>query len=109
MLIATTTLVVTRPVATGDPYEAAYWSDIADNIPAHISTPPGTADTTGGDKEVLTAAAYVPVGTDIERSDLVIDDGTGLTYEVLSVSPRRGLGMDHLHLLLRLVKGGANG
>ena len=109
MLIATTTVVVTRPVATGDPYEAASSSDIADNIPAHISTPPGTADTTGGDKEVLTATAYVPLDTDIVRSDLVADDGTGLVYEVLSVSQRRGLGLDHLQLLVRLVKGGANG
>lgn len=109
MLIATTTVTVTRPVATGDPYEAATVATVVAGVAAHVSTPPGTADTTGGDKEVLTASVYVPVGTSIVRSDLVADDGTGLVYEVLSVSQRRGLGLDHLQLLVRLVKGGANG
>jgi len=109
VLIATTTVTIVRPDADGDPYEAASMSVEATNVPAHISTPPGTADTTGGDREVLTATMYLPTGTDVARSDLIDDDGTDLRYEVLSVSRRRGLGIDHLHVLARLVQGAANG
>lgn len=109
MLIDTTTVTITRPVATGDPYEAATTSTVATGVRAHIGSPSGNDAHLGGDKEVITAVCYVPAGTDVVRSDRITDDANGATYAVVWSTRRRGLGLDHLQVGLRAVTGAANG
>lgn len=109
MLIATTTVTIERPDGTGDPYEAASVATVASGVRAHISAPSGSDQNVGGDKVVIDAVAYLPRGTSLVRSDLITDDTSGNTYEVVWQFARQGLGLDHVQLGLRFVEGGSNG
>lgn len=108
MLVATTTVTVRR-TATGDPYEDASTSTPYSALAAHVSAPSGADVATGGDKEVVTATAYLPAGTTLQRSDRITDDATGITYAIVWSRARRGLGLDHVHVGLRATTGAANG
>jgi hypothetical protein len=109
VLIVTTTVTLTRPAADGDPYEAPTLTTTAAGVPAHISSPSGDDLKVGGDKEVITAVAYLPAGTDVVRTDRITDDNQGTAWEVSWLQARRGLGLDHVQVGLRVVSGGANG
>jgi hypothetical protein len=109
VLIDTTTVTITRPTASGDPYEAATVTTVAAGVRAHIGSPSGTDQHVGGDKEVISAVCYVPAGTDVVRSDLIADDQTGTAYSVVWSTRRRGLGLDHVQVGLRTVQGVSNG
>ncbi len=108
MLLTTTTVTVTR-IATGDPYEDATTSTPYAGLRAHVSAPSGADAAVGGDSEVVTAVAYLPDGTTIERTDRITDDSTGETYAVVWSRKREGVGLDHVHVGLRGVKGASNG
>ena len=109
MIIDTTTVTIVRPDASGDPYEAATTITVATGVRAHISAPSGNDLAIGGDKEVISAVAYLPAGTTVTRADQITDDQTGDTYTVAWSHARRGLGLDHVQLGLRAVEGAANG
>lgn len=108
MLIATTTVTVVR-TASGDPYETGSTSNAYSALPAHISAPSGSDRVVGGDQEVVSAVAYLPVGTALERTDRITDVATGITYAVVWSRARAGLGLDHVHVGLRAVEGASNG
>lgn len=107
MLVATTTVTITRPLGTGDPYETPSSSDVTSGVPAHISAPTGNDARVGGDRETVTAVAYLPAATIIDRTSIVTDAATGDTYGVVWTRPRRGLGLDHVVAGLVATKGAA--
>jgi hypothetical protein len=106
-MIWTTTVTITD-IATGDPYEDSA-TTTRTAIPAHVSAPSGTDESVGGDKEIVDAEAYLPAGTAVASTSRVTDTATAITYAVTWVRARRGLGLDHVHLGLRAVRGGSNG
>jgi hypothetical protein len=107
-MLSTTTVTVVR-TASGDPYETASTSNAYVGLPAHVSALSGTDGVTGGDQEVVTAVAYLPAGTVIERTDRITDAATAVTYAVVWSRSRQGLGLDHVHVGLRAVAGASNG
>lgn len=107
-MIATTTVDIERPHATSDPYEAAPTVHGERSVPAHLSAPSARDVAIGGDKEVITAVCFLPIATDVGRSDRIVD-AQGGTYDVTWVQRRRGLGLDHTVAGVRIVNGAANG
>lgn len=106
-MIWTTTVTIADP-ASGDPYEDSAVTTRT-GIPAHVSAPTGTDESVGGDKEIVDAEAYLPAGTAVARTSRLTDDATAITYAATWVRARRGLGLDHVHVGLRAVRGGSNG
>ena len=105
--LTTTTVTVHRvavdPIRDGyDPLPAPVV--IAAAVPAHISAPGGDEDRDGGTRE-LTAARLLCQTTDLLHTDRVVDDSTGITFEVLAVQHRRGLGLDHTVADLQRITG----
>lgn len=109
MLITTTTVTVTRQAGTGDSWVPASTTTAYSGLAAHVSAPAGRDSIAGGDAEVVTAVAYLPSGTVIRHDDLITDDTSGIQHEVVWVRQRDGLGLDHVHIGLRAVRGGASG
>lgn len=109
VLIPTTTVAIKRQTGVVDPYEAATETTVAAGIAAHVGTPSGSDRAVGGDKEVLTAVALLPAGTDIVFSDELVDERTSERYFVAWTRSRAGLGLDHVKCGLRGVKGGSSG
>lgn len=107
MIVATTTATIVRPVGTGDPYEAATTTTVASGLRAHFSAPSGEDRAVGGDKELISATAYLPAGVAVQRLDRITDDNEGSTYAVVWSRARQGLGLDHVVVGLRAVNGGA--
>lgn len=100
--LATTTITVRRPTVTGgDPYDGAVTTAVAAaSVRAHISAPAGVETLRGGQQESLEwRLACDPVALD--NADQVIDDQTGLVYEVVWAAARTGLGLDHVEAGLR--------
>lgn len=110
LTLPTTTVTITRPDGTGDPYvEPATPSTIATAAPAHISAPSGTDARVGGDQETVDAVLLIDITPALTRLDIVADDLTGETYNVTWTRRRTGLGLDHQKAGLVAVKGGASG
>lgn len=110
LVLSTTHVTVLRQDDSDvDPYEAVDVDEPRVSVPAHISAPSGDDVAVGGAKEVVTAVAYLPTSVALEAGDRLYDQHSGETYSVVWHRHRRGLGLDHLHVGLRAVKGGANG
>lgn len=109
VLIATTTVSIRRGVGIVDPYVTAAETVVASGVDAHISAPSGSDQMVGGDKEIVTAIALLPDGTDVVYSDDLVDERTNERYFVAWTRSRAGLGLDHVKCGLRQVKGGASG
>lgn len=109
MLSTTHVTVVRQDDEDVDPYEVVQTDEPRVSVPAHISAPSGDDVAVGGAKEVVTAVAYLPTSITLEAGDQLYDQQTGESYSVVWHRKRRGLGLDHLHVGLRAVKGGANG
>lgn len=110
MLIATTTVTVTRPDGAGDPYtDPGTPATVGSALPAHVSAPSGSDRRVGGDQEVVDAVLLIDPAPALSRLDLVHDDGTGEDYAVTWTRQRQGLGLDHQVVGLVAVKGGASG
>lgn len=107
--IPTTTVSVRRGVGIVDPYEAASETVVSSGVAAHIGSPSGADQAVGGDKEVVSAVALLPPGTDIVYSDDLVDERTAERYTVAWVRSRAGLGLDHVKAGLHQTKGGASG
>lgn len=110
MLLATTTLTISRPASDGDPYETAAVTSVATGVAGHVSAPSGSDQRVGGAQEVVDAVLLVPGRTPtILRSDIVADELTGETWRVTWTRARLGLGLDHQKAGLVAVKGGSGG
>ena len=104
--IHTTTISVLRVPedAERDPYDAQPEAEvIASGVRAHISTGGGSETVVGGTQEVVTHRLSCDP-TDIDHDDR-IEDAEGQTYDVVWVSDRVGLGMDHTQAGLKRVSG----
>lgn len=109
--LATTTISIKRPsVGTDiDPWVSGDDSadtTVATGIGAHISTPSGFERAVGGSMENVTFHLNAEV-CDLTNTDRVYDERSGLTYEVVWVEPRSGLGLDHMTAELRKIVGAA--
>jgi hypothetical protein len=106
--LATTTITVRRPVAGQDPYEAPVPPPVMAGIPAHIGSPSGIDVRIGGDQQVVTDRLDCAI-VDLRHGDTVHDDGNDVTYSVVWVRRRYGLGLDHMEAGLVQTEGAANG
>lgn len=99
--LATTTLTVKRP-GPAEPYGGPSWVTVAAGVAGHISGP-GGIETVAGGSHTDEALAFSCDLTDIAHTDRIVDDTTGLTYDVVWVEARHGLGLDRLSGSLRQV------
>lgn len=99
--LATTTLTVKRPAAA-EPYEAGVLATVVAGVRAHISGPGGFENLGGGSQQDVTLPFACDVA-DVNHGDQVVDDATGVTYEVAWVQRRTGLGLDRMTGQLRRV------
>jgi hypothetical protein len=112
--LQTTTVDVLRRSTGADPYEEAGPVTVADNVRAHIGSPSGTDLAIGGDAMTITDRMDCDP-CDLRPGDLVTDrenvDGSGaaITYEIVWVRARNGLGLDHMVAGLRQSVGASNG
>lgn len=109
MLLATTTVRVERPAQDADPYETTSTATLATGVPAHISAPSGADQRIGGDAEVVDAILLTDRTPVLVRTDIVVDETTGDTWQVTWTRVRIGLGLDHQKAGLVAVKGAAGG
>jgi hypothetical protein len=107
--LATTTVTIIEEGSTGDPYEPGTSTTLATGVRAVIGSPTGTELRLGGDKEVVDAAANLPIDIALSRSCVLIDELTGERWSVTWVRRRTGLGLDHQRAGLVAVKGAASG
>lgn len=93
--LATTTVTVASR-GTGEPYETpAGGATVAAGIPAHLSSPSGLEQLQGGSQQVIDKR-LLSERIDALTSDMTVtDDSTGLTYAVVWVDQRDGLGLAH--------------
>jgi hypothetical protein len=110
--LATTTITVLRP-PSADPYGAGYDgtpaapTTVATGVRAVLGDPRGVERDVGGSQEDLRWTLTAdPV--DLTHDDQVVDDTTGITYRVVWVARRFGLGLDHIEAELRRVHGEAS-
>jgi hypothetical protein len=101
--LATTTITVKRPAAA-EPYEAGALDTVAAGVRAHISGPGGIQRQAGGSQEDITLPFACDVA-DVQHTDQVVDDTTDITYEVVWVERRQGLGLDRMTGQLRRITG----
>jgi len=108
--IATTTISVLRDTAvddTTDPYDAADSGQpetVASGVRAVISSPTGRERNIGGTQsQVEFSLSCDPI--DLQHTDIVHDDATNLDYQVVWVTRRSGLGLEHTRAGLKMVEG----
>lgn len=106
--LSTTTITIRRPAAGVDPYEQTTAALVTQGIAAHIGSPGGADVRIGGDQQIITDHLDADV-CDLRHGDTVTDDGNGVTYQVVWVRRRIGLGLDHMAAGLVQVEGAANG
>jgi hypothetical protein len=109
LMLASTTVTVTRTDGTGDPYVDATPSEVAERVRAHISAPTGSDARVGGAQEIVDAVLLTEVTPALQRADRVTCETTGDTYTITWVRRRTGLGLDHQQAGLVAVKGASNG
>lgn len=97
-----TTLITVKRATAADAFDRAAPVEIANGIRAHIGSPGGTENVTAGSSSLVTAHLSCDP-TDLAHGDVVVDESTGLTYEVTWVAQRRGFGLDHTSADLLLV------
>lgn len=100
--LPTTTVTVTRPAGTGDPTEAPAVSTVAAGVAATIGSPSGREQLAGGAREVVDAVLVTDAAA-LTKDDLVADDVTGDTWQVVWTRRRVGFGLDHWKAGLRRV------
>lgn len=103
--LATTTVSVFR-TPSGDPYIPSQAKKVT-SLRGHISSPSGTDLHVGGEQQIIDAVLLTEIGCDVQHTDRITDGCE--TYDVVWVTERHGLGLDHLKAGLVLVEGAANG
>lgn len=103
--IRTTTIDALASTET-EPGDTRTWITYAAGVGAHISSPTGNErNANGGGRETIDARLYADLTAGMAHTDRVVDNGTGLTYEVVWVQTRQGLGLDHTAAGLRRITG----
>lgn len=93
--------------ATQDPYDEPVYVTVASGVGCVLGSKGGSANEVGGDQETVNAQVIFPEGTDVRRSDRVVDPNLGETWEVQWSRARVGLGLDHVKVGLKQVTGEA--
>lgn len=108
--VATTTISVLRDTTvddTTDPYDSPDSGEpeaVATGVRAVISSPTGRERNIGGTQsQVEFSLSCDP--TDLKHTDLVLDEVTNLRYQVVWVTRRNGLGLEHTRAGLKMVEG----
>lgn len=106
--MANTTVTVTRASAsaTTDNYDgpAPFDTTVVRGLRAVIGALRGSKITTGAEQEDARAALRTDPA-DIRYTDRVLDESTGVLWDVVFAHARTGLGLDHVSGELRLVSG----
>lgn len=105
--IATTSVRVERVAVdpTRDPYDPKPApSIVASGIRAHLSAPSGSERLAGGSEQRIDRHLDCDLA-DVRHYDEVVDEGTGLRYQVVWAESRTGLGLDRVEAGLRRVEG----
>jgi hypothetical protein len=105
--LSTTTIRIDRvPLsATRDSYDVPpAASQVATGVRAHLSAPSGREILAGGSKEIVDRHLDCDV-VDLLHGDTVTDLTTSVTYTVVWVHKRLGLGLDRMEAGLRIVAG----
>jgi hypothetical protein len=105
--LATTTVRVER--ARVDPTRDGYdpkpaLGVVVSGVRAHLSAPTGTEILAGGSKQRIDRHLDCDP-TDVRHYDEVVDEVTGLRYQVVWTESRTGLGLDRVEAGLRRVEG----
>lgn len=107
--LTTTTYTVRRASnITEDSGEALQFEDIQTGLPGNTVYLSGSESVVGGDRERVDARILVEPA-DITKSDHLVDELTGDTWQVAFARHRTGLGLDHLVLGVYQVTGTARG
>jgi hypothetical protein len=88
-----------------DPYDAQPDAVAAvTGVRARIGQPSGTEQVAGGAQELINAVLWCdPI--ELTNDSKVLDESTGLMFEVAAVFQQRGLGLDHTKAWLRRTTG----
>lgn len=108
--IATTTITVERSDQDGtkDTIDAVTFTSYLSGVRAVIGSPGGAETNVGGSSEDVSARLNCdPI--DLRHDDRVLDDSTGLRYEVTWTRRRVGFGLDHTVASLRMFTDQADG
>jgi hypothetical protein len=111
---STTTITIRRP--SSEPPEGEDYVDpldapgtptvVASAVRAHISSPSGTENQTGGTQTVDQYRLDCDIfAGELRHTDEIVDDTTGLSFRVLWAMPRIGMGLDHIEAGLLRVEG----
>lgn len=105
--LATTTVRVER--APVDPTRDGYdpkpaLAVVVSGLRAHISAPSGTEVLAGGSEQRIDRHLDCDP-TDLRHYDEIVDELTGLRYQVVWTESRTGLGLDRMEAGLRRVEG----
>ena len=92
---AETTVTVSRPDPTAEPYTTITQTLIVTGLVGLIVTPSGSDRALGGDQEVIVAVLLADPAN-IRNNDRVTDAYDGAEYRVVWVAHRHGLGVDHV-------------
>jgi hypothetical protein len=107
--LATTTVSVLRVPADPDrdPYDPTPEpSTVATGVRATISTSSGTETVAGGSQEVVNfRMSCDQFPAKLHHKDMVVDEQSGETYNVVWTVTRNGMGLDHLQAGLQQVSG----
>jgi hypothetical protein len=105
--LATTTISVERALV--DPTRDGYDTKpapavVVSGVRAHISAPSGTEILAGGSEQRIDRHLDCD-SVDLRHYDEVVDEVTGLRYQVVWTESRTGLGLDRVEAGLRRVEG----
>lgn len=103
--LPTTTITVLRPDLTADTYDSDNGPTVvALGVNANIGSQRGSGNEIGGQLSVQTLRMQCDV-VDLRHTDYVRDESDNLTYSVVWIKARTGLGIDHLEAGLQLAQG----
>jgi hypothetical protein len=105
--LATTSILVLRSpgiaTADGDAAQATF-VPVSSGVRAHFSAPSGSEVIVGGSKERIDRHLDCDL-TDLVHTDRVLDQGTGVVYDVVWAHLRQGLGLDRIEAGVKLTTG----
>ena len=106
---STTTLTITRPDETADPYDSPTVATLETGRAAAIVNPSATDLRVGGNQETVQMVALVDPDCTVRLGDYATDDQTGDQWRVIWTQQRVGVGLDHVKVGLTRTTGSARG
>lgn len=103
--ISTTTIRVEQSSQDGtkDLYDTLTFTTLASGVRAVIGAPGGSETVDAGSREEVVFRLDCDPVASMRHDDRVVDEASGITYEVIWVEQRGGLGLDHTVAELRLI------